>query len=511
MEIPPALDTDAEDVVWALQTAASLWKRNERADAVVWLRRAAQAAGEALADDRALALARLAAELSDGLAHAPVVQGVEPSASSVEIPISVSGVELPVTRARESAPSVDPHRGMLDPWAQPPPLPQRDSAAPDTDDVVTSAPRLPASEPAREVSQSAVPTPARPPPPLPRKPPPPLPPPQKPPAAQKKLAARRPRKEELPPLSSESRTPSFVDEGEKLYVADPATLLRATRRSVRPAPPPAATGGAVADVATTAAVADARPPVEPGKVGGLVLDGVSAFADLPDDERAALAASAIVCRLHVDEEVGQFDLALVVVGEVDVTAQIVDAPADRLCAGTVLRTKGTLADAVTLRLVCATADATVAMWNAEQVEHAFTSCPWVEADLRAQADRVQALVGVTFGPLAERLDADLRRQVTSRLAVREVAEGEVVFERGGPVKQLLIVGQGRIDVLDGTDVKGTVGPGELLFASEILGGGMAPGTARAGKGGALVLWAERSVAQELMVTCPPLLEILGGT
>ena len=45
-EIPPTKDTDAEDVVWALQTADALWKRGERIDALVWLRRAAQAAGE---------------------------------------------------------------------------------------------------------------------------------------------------------------------------------------------------------------------------------------------------------------------------------------------------------------------------------------------------------------------------------------------------------------------------------------------------------------------------------
>ncbi len=56
--IPPAVDSDVEDVVWALQTAASLWKRNERVDAIVWLRRAAQAAGDAQHDDRALELAR---------------------------------------------------------------------------------------------------------------------------------------------------------------------------------------------------------------------------------------------------------------------------------------------------------------------------------------------------------------------------------------------------------------------------------------------------------------------
>src|SRR5271170_6266882 len=83
--IPPVLESDAEDVVWALQTAEALWKRSERVDAIVWLRRAAQAAGEAEDDDRALALARDAAELAEwmaqnaGAAHA----GEEPVAESV--------------------------------------------------------------------------------------------------------------------------------------------------------------------------------------------------------------------------------------------------------------------------------------------------------------------------------------------------------------------------------------------------------------------------------------------
>src|SRR5262252_6494268 len=66
--IPPARDTDAEDVAWALQTADALWKRNERIDAIVWLRRAAQAAGEADDDERAVALARNAGELSGRVA-----------------------------------------------------------------------------------------------------------------------------------------------------------------------------------------------------------------------------------------------------------------------------------------------------------------------------------------------------------------------------------------------------------------------------------------------------------
>src|ERR1044072_4323948 len=69
-EIPPTKTTDAEDVAWGLQTADTLWKRGEKIDALVWLRRAAQAAGDANNDDRALELARYAAELTEGRAPA---------------------------------------------------------------------------------------------------------------------------------------------------------------------------------------------------------------------------------------------------------------------------------------------------------------------------------------------------------------------------------------------------------------------------------------------------------
>src|SRR5580704_11851304 len=79
--IPPAHDTDSEDVAWALQTAEALWKRNERADAIVWLRRAAQAAAEIGDDDRAIALARDAAELTEWSAQRRKM--VEPPARSV--------------------------------------------------------------------------------------------------------------------------------------------------------------------------------------------------------------------------------------------------------------------------------------------------------------------------------------------------------------------------------------------------------------------------------------------
>src|ERR1019366_9164028 len=84
--IPSAVGTDAEDVVWALQTADAFWRRQERIDAVVWLRRAAQAAGEADDDDRALQLARDAAELAEWIARNPT-QGL-PATARTQPPTS---------------------------------------------------------------------------------------------------------------------------------------------------------------------------------------------------------------------------------------------------------------------------------------------------------------------------------------------------------------------------------------------------------------------------------------
>ena len=59
-------------------------------------------------------------------------------------------------------------------------------------------------------------------------------------------------------------------------------------------------------------------------------------------------------------------------------------------------------------------------------------------------------------------------------------------------------------------VAGVVGSGEFLFPTEVLGAGSAPATARAGAGGALVMFGDRAIAQELLVTCPPLLEVFAG-
>src|SRR5262245_30646536 len=64
---------DPEDVTWTLQTAGTMWARGDTHEAVRWLRRAAEAAGDAGNDMRAVTLARAAADLTNALALPPSV------------------------------------------------------------------------------------------------------------------------------------------------------------------------------------------------------------------------------------------------------------------------------------------------------------------------------------------------------------------------------------------------------------------------------------------------------
>jgi hypothetical protein len=49
-----------------------------------------------------------------------------------------------------------------------------------------------------------------------------------------------------------------------------------------------------------------------------------------------------------------------------------------------------------------------------------------------------------------------------------------------------------------------------LFAPQVLSAGKAPTAARAGAAGALLMAADRHAAHELMLSVPPLLELLAG-
>jgi CRP-like cAMP-binding protein len=138
-------------------------------------------------------------------------------------------------------------------------------------------------------------------------------------------------------------------------------------------------------------------------------------------------------------------------------------------------------------------------------------CPWVDDELRVIADRLQALAGASLGAMGDRFDDSLRALVMERCEVVPRGAGEAVLSFGEAVDGMYVVGAGRAELVDDTGaVTDELGPGAFLFPAQVLAGGAAPSTARAGAGGALFLKARRAVAHELMLSVPPLIEILAG-
>jgi len=499
--IPPVVDTDAEDVAWALQTAEALWKRSERVDAIVWLRRAAQAAGEAEDDDRALVLARGAAELTEWLTQnpsgsaprsAPPPSNAPTAAEAVDDLLRTSQADEYEVRVSElPAESIQIESVREDVAPLPPPLPPpRPAAPPPPPPPPAAAAELPPDEAPTQERASHVPS-----------------------AAEKHAGMLDPWAEhEAPtkerPVDQESAPPvpppqTFEPE-EVVTSAPPIDKPRAAHG----AKPPPVPGVQRAPQSTL------RPDTEPSTppttgASGVDLSTVEALADLPEDAREAFARAAAVQQLGLQDEVAGFALALVLEGFVDLSATIADAPAVRLKAGEVLRSRGTIEHVTPIRLVAASDSARVATWNEHDVEEAFRTCPWVEDELRAAGDRFQAEVGITLGPLGERLDWGLRADIVSRLQLRALAEHEVYAVRGKPLPALVIVGAGELELLGDDDQPSgeALRSGDFLFPTEVLRAGPAPHTVRAAKGGALVLFVERRAAQEMLVTCPPLLEI----
>ncbi len=101
--LPDIESNDAQDVRWALETARTLWGQGERREALQWVRRAAEAAAESGADDRALSLAKMGAELRGVLEIPRTLPPPRPAAprveeSAVAAPASVGAVSPPALR-----------------------------------------------------------------------------------------------------------------------------------------------------------------------------------------------------------------------------------------------------------------------------------------------------------------------------------------------------------------------------------------------------------------------------
>lgn len=109
VKIPAAVPGDPEDVSWALSTAEAMYGRGDVAEALKWVRRAAEAASEAENDDRALELAKAAADLTAAMSAASAAPPPPPAAAvltkTVQTPVSAlpPSVRAAQIRAAEDA------------------------------------------------------------------------------------------------------------------------------------------------------------------------------------------------------------------------------------------------------------------------------------------------------------------------------------------------------------------------------------------------------------------------
>ena len=325
-----------------------------------------------------------------------------------------------------------------------------------------------------------------------------------------------------PPMASEapaSRAPSGFPRYETAYET-PSPLTPATGPvSVHPALPQIA-AAEPNETAPEEPLVELPPVVQssPAEQGaatsnaelyGVRLADVRGFSDLPASALDKLVTQAKIERLEAGEEASFFSVALVLEGWVSLMPAIAESACATAVVGEVVFTEGTLDNGLMLRVVAGQDHVVVATWDSAAIAEATIACPWIADDLKLLADGFQALAGACLGPLGDRLDDSLRSIVTSRCEIRTLLPGEQLCAAKKPVPGMHIVGGGEVELVDenGRVVK-THGTGEFLFATQVLAGGGAPFMARAGSHGALVLFAPRMSAHELLVSVAPLLEIL---
>jgi hypothetical protein len=270
--------------------------------------------------------------------------------------------------------------------------------------------------------------------------------------------------------------------------------------------PPVSSAAPAELEAAVNALSETPPP--PAAFDIALLAACRGLEDLPPETQAELVMRARLEVLAPDQEVSGFGLALVTRGQVVVMPTIAEGACGYASLGEPVFSQGTLAEGVPLRAVALGEGADVAVWRPEDFAHVLETCPWVADELHAVADRFQAFAGAAMGPLGDRLDDNMRSMITDRCELRVLLPGDILIEQGKVPDGLYIVGAGKLELVVGGKVKQELGPGDLPFASSVLTREKANGSVRAAETGALVLHANRSVTHELVVSVPPLLELL---
>ncbi|MBL8718702.1 MAG: cyclic nucleotide-binding domain-containing protein [Myxococcales bacterium] len=237
------------------------------------------------------------------------------------------------------------------------------------------------------------------------------------------------------------------------------------------------------------------------------------LADVPDDAREALVQASEKQVLLPDEQQVAPPMVVVLSGELEVRAPGYVTRLDVIGQGQV-RLLAALAPASgQLQLLGGPKGARYLAVPQEAVEALHVAAPWVVQELEPASDDVHVVAGALTGKLGARLDGGILDAVLSRAKTMRLAPHAPVVKQGEVVRALIFVGAGELSLRTGSDADameiGTLDPGEVLFPAELLAREPAPSTVRAGEQGALVIVATRSATEEMLVTVPPLLELLG--
>lgn len=315
-----------------------------------------------------------------------------------------------------------------------------------------------------------------------------------------------------PPAAPALSSAPDADELDEMFakISRPPPKPSAPRAVVAPAdqaPPPPDLGAPAVSGQEVA-----KPPEDDAiLVDGIDLMEIQGLQDLPDDSALALARSARIITLQPGEEVSSFGVALVTNGAVQLMPTVADATCAIARKGEVLFTKGTLDSEVAVRVVGYDPGSRVALFTKEALDAATSSCPWVGDELAEVADKYLAFAGGVLGPLGDSLDDMFRFMVLDKCEVKSKAPGTMIALAGKSMDGMYILGGGSLEILDSDGfVSEELGMGDFVFPETVLSATPAAASVRVGKDGALVLYANRMSAHELLATCPPFIELLAG-
>jgi len=241
-------------------------------------------------------------------------------------------------------------------------------------------------------------------------------------------------------------------------------------------------------------------------------DRFEALGDVPDDARERLVREADVVALLPDEEAPAPALAIVLHGELEVRGRGVETRLDSIPAFHV-RLLAPIAPAhAELLVIGGGKGARFLALDASAVEALRAAAPWVVQELEEGSDDVHVVSGATRGKLGTRLDGALLGAILRRAETMRLAPHAKVVKSGEPVRALIVLGAGTLSLRAGETIEApeiaTLEPGEILFGPELLSRLPAPSTVRAGPEGALVIVATRAATEEILVTVPPIVELL---